>query len=99
MQLDAAAVKEAVRRALTEDLEDRGDLTANAVISEDCRGSAYIVAKEPGVLAGIDCAIHACLTLDPECEIVEAAKDGVAFVAGDVVFRVVGRARALLAAE
>ena len=99
MQLDEAMVADVVRRALAEDLDGRSDLSSTAVIPESRQGTAYIVAKEAGVLAGMDCAIEACRQLDPACKVLEAAPDGTSFEPGQVVFRVEGRARALLAAE
>lgn len=99
MQLDSQIVLESVRRALAEDLEERGDLTAEAVVPADRQANAYIIAKQDGVLAGIELARAACLELDPDCEVTLALPDGSNFAVGERVFHVRGRARALLAAE
>lgn len=99
MNLDPQSVLERVRRALLEDLQERGDLTSEAVIPADRRASAYIVAKEEGVLAGMALAEAAFRELDEDCEIDDALSDGSAFEPGDRIFHIRGKARALLAGE
>lgn len=99
MQLDADRVLASVRRALDEDLDKRGDLSAEAVVPSDRQATAYIVAKQAGVLAGIELARATCAELDPDCDVHVALEDGKSFDVGDRVFHVSGSARALLAAE
>ncbi|HEX5894247.1 MAG TPA: carboxylating nicotinate-nucleotide diphosphorylase [Solirubrobacterales bacterium] len=50
-----ADTRDLVARALAEDL-GAGDLTAEALVPEDARGTATITQKEPGVLFGLDVA-------------------------------------------
>src|SRR6516164_3637728 len=42
--------------ALTEDLDQVGDITTTATIPSQARGSAILVARSPGVLAGLPVA-------------------------------------------
>ncbi len=42
-----------IKLALAEDLGDEGDLTSLATIPPDARGSARLVARRPGVVAGL----------------------------------------------
>ena len=42
-----------VARALAEDLGQAGDITSEATIPADARGAARLVARSPGVLAGL----------------------------------------------
>jgi nicotinate-nucleotide pyrophosphorylase (carboxylating) len=93
-----ADTRELVARALLEDLGS-GDVTAEAVVSEDATGRATIAQKAPGVLFGLDVAAEVFRQAG-------AAKlEGVATEGewrDDIpaeVARATGSARALLAAE
>jgi nicotinate-nucleotide pyrophosphorylase (carboxylating) len=93
-----ADTRELVARALLEDLGS-GDVTAEAVVSEDATGRATITQKVPGVLFGLDVAAEVFRQAG-------AAKlEGVATEGewrDDIpveVARATGSARALLAAE
>ncbi|NYZ13937.1 carboxylating nicotinate-nucleotide diphosphorylase [Azospirillum sp. RWY-5-1] len=90
---------EIVRRALQEDLGLAGDLTSNAVIPPGIRLEARLVARQPGVIAGVEAASLAFRTLDPGAEIRVAVPDGGLADAGATLVDVRGDARALLTAE
>ena len=79
--------------------EDLPDITAAAVFAPDDRLSAVLVAKRPGVLAGMPAFAAAFAFLDPECEADLLFGDGDAVNVGTIVAHVGGRARAVLAAE
>lgn len=99
MVLDRAAVQDVVRRALGEDLGESGDLTTRLCVPAGAMGSARIVARQPGVVAGLAIA-HACFSfLDPDIEIASARSDGDYLQAGDLVLEVSGAAAALCAGE
>jgi len=88
-----------VRAALEEDLGQAGDITTDAIISEERRGRAQLVARAELVLAGIDVAREVFSTLDAELEFEAHASDGERLGRGDRVATVSGRARALLRGE
>ena len=71
----AAAVTEAVARALAEDLGPLGDITA-ALLPDTATGSATVVAREAGVLAGTACATEVFYRLDPDLDIQWNLSDG-----------------------
>jgi len=97
---DYAALFDTLARAtLVEDLGEAGDITSAAVISAGTRLSAVMAAREPLVVAGLTAAVAAFRALDPAAEIVAGCADGERVTAGDVLLRVAGDARALLAAE
>jgi len=85
-----------VREALAEDI-GMGDLTSELVVPEGAWAEAEVVAKEGGVLAGVREAKMAFELLG--ARVLEAMEDGAPIKPGDVVLRVEGPARALLAAE
>ncbi len=85
--------------ALAEDLGRAGDVTAQACIPEGSRMRAVFAARNPGVLAGIDCIRLTVLAMDPEAGIDLKLRDGDAFQTGAVLAEVEADARAFLAAE
>ncbi len=54
--------------ALAEDLGS-GDVTALATVPEGTTATARVVQKEPGVLSGLDCAVHALRSCDPQVQV------------------------------
>jgi nicotinate-nucleotide pyrophosphorylase (carboxylating) len=93
-----------VLRALAEDLGDDElrvdrDVTARLAVPAHKRGAARIFAKSTGVLAGVAAAAAAFAALDPGANVVIERADGSRFRHPDVVLRVSGNMRALLAAE
>lgn len=100
----ATRVRDCVRRALAEDLGGDGvdvaaDVTSRLAVPAGLRGRARLLAKSPGVLAGLTCAEIAFQTLDPDASVACERRDGDQFAPGDTILRVEGGMRALLAAE
>ena len=88
-----------VRRALDEDLGSGGDVTSRAVISPDATARAHVVAREEGVLAGVQPASLAFKLVDPTVKLRFEADEGVSIEAGEVVATVEGPTRSILTAE
>jgi quinolinate synthase len=84
--------------ALAEDVGP-GDATSDATLPADLVLRGRIVAKEPGVLAGLPVAEALFQRLDPAIEFVAHLSDGHEAVPGELVAEVSGPARSLLAAE
>jgi nicotinate-nucleotide pyrophosphorylase (carboxylating) len=91
-------IEEIVRIALAEDLGD-GDHTSMATVPENAMGEAVLLAKEVGVLAGVEVAREVFLQIDPETKIDVYIKDGSNIKPGDEVLVLRGRSRSLLSAE
>ncbi len=88
-----------MRTALLEDLGRAGDLTTNAIVPQDAPGAASVVAREPGTIAGLDCARLTFELLDPSCSFEVWVADGSRVAAGATVATIRGSARALLTGE
>jgi nicotinate-nucleotide pyrophosphorylase (carboxylating) len=88
-----------VRAALLEDLGRAGDITTDAVIPADARLRGAIVAREPGVVAGLDAAQLAFTVIDHAVIVAVDRPDGSRVERGDAVLRVDGPARSILSAE
>lgn len=92
-------IEPAVRRALEEDLGLAGDITSTAVIPADHRAVVAAIARQPGVIAGLDCAQMACALIDPEIDVTRHLEDGTAVESGTLVATFAGPSRSLLTAE
>jgi nicotinate-nucleotide pyrophosphorylase (carboxylating) len=88
-----------VRSALLEDLGRAGDVTTDSIIAADATARAAIVARKPGIVAGLDCARLAFALLDPTIAIAVQRPDGSAVAAGDRIALVSGAARPILSGE
>ena len=97
--LPEVLIEPVVRRALDEDLGSGGDLTSRAVISPDATTRAHVVAREEGVLAGVQPAALAFRLVDPTLELRFEVAEGASVEAGEVVATVEGRTRSILTAE
>lgn len=92
-------VDEAVSRALAEDLGLSGDLTSQAVFTPEAVARAEIVAREPGVIAGLALADAAFRLIGPGVSFSPALGDGDRVSPGGVVAVVEGPARLVMSAE
>jgi nicotinate-nucleotide pyrophosphorylase (carboxylating) len=99
LELPPLLVEQAVAAALEEDLGQAGDITTDAIIPADARGKAAIVAREEGVVAGLDLVEAAFRILDPEVKFTRIVLDGQKVAAGSVIAKVEGLSRALLTGE
>ena len=88
-----------VRAALAEDLGRAGDITTDAVVPANAEVTALMVARQPGVLAGLEAGLLAFELLDPSLRLERLCADGSRLEQGQAVARISGRARPLLAAE
>ena len=88
-----------VRMALLEDLGRAGDLTTDAIVPSGHQATTLLVARQSGVIAGLDLARLSFELLDPAIAIRVERDDGAAVAPGDVIAAVAGPARAILTAE
>jgi len=87
-----------VRKALEEDIR-KGDVTTNSIIPKNSKGKAVIVAKEDGVLAGIDVACEVFKVLDSRVKFKKFLNDGEKFEPGVKLLEINGSLRAILTGE
>ncbi len=90
--------EEIIALALAEDRADN-DITSKLVIPEDLNGTATLLSKAPGILAGIDVFRAVFLTVDTKLKIEIRMNDGAPLEPGDVAAVVSGSARSILRAE
>jgi nicotinate-nucleotide pyrophosphorylase (carboxylating) len=97
--LSPLAIDEAVQPALNEDLGRAGDITSTATIPEATHAHAIMVARQPGVIAGLPLAVAVFQKLSPELSIEAYVRDGAVVAAGLHVLTLSGPARAILGGE
>lgn len=96
--LPSLLIEPVVRAALAEDLGRGGDVTS-ALIDADARMACVFAARQPGRVAGLECARIAVALMDPAARFEIQLPDGEDAEPGAVLARVEGQARAILTAE
>ncbi|MCH7800290.1 MAG: carboxylating nicotinate-nucleotide diphosphorylase [Chloroflexi bacterium] len=91
-------VRDLIDRALAEDLSI-GDPTTDILIPPDMESTAALLAKEDGVLAGLDVGLEAFRRLDSRMATTPLMKDGASIRAGDHLGTIEGSVASLLKAE
>lgn len=87
-----------VRMALQEDITSE-DVSTNAVMRSAVKGTVDLIAKEDGIIAGLDVYARVFQILDEKTEISFNFKDGDAVKKGDLLGTVTGDIRVLLSGE
>lgn len=87
-----------IEQALEEDLAG-GDATSRATIAPETRAQGRFIAKESGVLAGLEVAESVFQRLDPSIRIDWLHSDGSRVASGETFGRVEGNAIAILEGE
>lgn len=87
-----------IEAALKEDMPG-GDITSESLIPSESISRAIFLAKEDGILAGVDVASRVFWKVDPHTVFEKDAKDGSAIKAGDTLARIEGPSVSLLKSE
>lgn len=95
MQLQADKL---IRMALGEDITSE-DVSTNAVMPTKVQGTVDLIAKEDGVIAGMDVYARVFKLLDEDTEIEMFCHDGDEVREGDLMAKVTGDIRVLLSGE
>jgi nicotinate-nucleotide pyrophosphorylase (carboxylating) len=93
-----AEILDNIRCALAEDVGS-GDATTDSIVPAAAKAKVQIVAKQSGVIAGLDVARTVFLQFDDQIVFTSRVADGSAVSQGQVVVDVYGLARALLTGE
>ena len=87
-----------IREALKEDIGD-GDHTSMATIPKEARGKVKMLAKQEGIIAGVEVASLVFIEVDPSLKIVSYKNDGSVITPGDIIMTIEGSSRSMLSAE
>lgn len=91
-------VKQFIRLAIQEDVGN-GDHSSLASIDKHATGTAKLLVKEPGVLAGVEIALLVLYEVDPGLLVKVHKHDGAVVSEGDIAFELSGNAQSILLAE
>jgi len=87
-----------IKQAISEDVGP-GDITTQAIIPSSQKARAIILAKENGIIAGVDSAREVFRQIDKKTRFTAKVKDGARVKKGKIIVTLVGPARGILAGE
>lgn len=87
-----------IKTAIEEDI-NYIDVSADMLIPAEQRNDSYFVAKDDGILCGLDCAMRVFTLLDDTFTFTAHKKDGDKIKKGDVIVEFNGKTRELLKGE
>lgn len=97
-EIDQKTIHQIITNALAEDIGD-GDHSSLACIPANAIGTARLIVKDYGVLAGVALAKMICKTVDKTLVFEQLITDGTNVTPGEIAFTLHGSARSILAAE
>ena len=98
MRLMQFQIDDIIKAALLEDI-NYVDVTTDYLVDEDAVSTAKYVAKDEGVLCGIDVAMRVFQLLDENVKTEILIHDGEKVQKGDIIAKITGSTRALLKGE
>ncbi len=99
MDLAEQYLTKIVETAIHEDLGLAGDITSQAIIPDDRPGSAVIIAKQNGVVAGLFAAEAVFKRIDSSLIYEDAVTDGAVVEPGQIIARLDGNLLSILTGE
>ena len=88
-----------VKKALDEDLKPKGDITTNLISIKNKSSSAKIIAKQNGVIAGLDFCKAAFKLVGREAKFKARIKDGKKIKRNKVIAEIKAKTKTILVAE
>ena len=92
-------VKSIVKKALDEDLKPRGDITTNLIKFKNKKITAKIIAKQNGVIAGLEFCKSAFKLVGKETIFISKIKDGTKIKKNKVIAEIKAKTKTILIAE
>lgn len=96
--MDKEFIREHIQQALKEDIQS-GDYSSLACIDASFQRKVKLMAKQSGILCGVDIFCMVFQELEPEVKIEKLMQDGDRLEYGDIILRISGSARNILSAE
>ena len=98
-KLNQSYINTVVRKALEEDLRPRGDITTNLITAKDKIIKAKIIAKQDGVIAGLDFCKTAFKLIGKESVFTKKISDGKKIKKKKVIAIIKAKKKTILTAE
>ncbi|MDC0100559.1 carboxylating nicotinate-nucleotide diphosphorylase [Crocinitomicaceae bacterium] len=91
-------IDQIIKNALNEDIGD-GDHSSLSCVPENAMGTAKLIVKQEGIIAGVELAERIFKTYDSSLEITSYIRDGQKVKVGDIAFEISGKSRSILSTE
>ena len=88
-----------VKRALDEDLKPRGDITTNLINFKNKKTKAQIIARQDGIIAGLDFCKAAFKHIGRDSIFISKIKDGSMVKKNKVIAEIIAKTKTILIAE
>ena len=98
-KLNQSYIKTVVKRALDEDLRPRGDVTTKLINSKEKNIKAQIIAKQDGVIAGLEFCKSAFKLIGRETIFKKKVSDGKKVKKNKVIATIKAKIKTILIAE
>jgi len=98
-KLNQSYINSVVKKALEEDLRPRGDITTNLITSKDKIIKAKIIAKQDGVMAGLEFCKTAFKLIGSEAVFTKKISDGQKIRKNKVIAIIKAKKKTILSAE
>ena len=98
-KLNQKYINSVVKKALDEDLKPRGDITTKLIKFKDKKIKAQIIAKQNGVISGLDFCKTAFKLVGKETVFVSKVKDGSKVKKNKVIAEIKAKTKTILIAE
>ena len=92
-------IKSIVKKALDEDLKPKGDITTNLISFKNKKTTAKIIAKQNGIIAGLDFCKASFKLIGKETIFISKVKDGSKIKKNKVIAEVKAKTKTILIAE
>ena len=99
LKINQKYINSIVKKALSEDLYPKGDLTTNLLLSKNKVIKAKIIAKQNGIISGLDFCKTAFKLIDKEVIFNKKVNDGKKVKKNKVIAEIQGKTRNILIAE
>ena len=98
-KLNQSYIKTVVKKALEEDLRPRGDITTNLINSKNKIIKAKIIAKQNGIIAGLDFCKATFKSVGREAVFLKKVSDGKKIKKNKVIAEIKAKTKTILSAE
>ena len=98
-KLNQKYIYSVVKKALNEDLNPRGDITTNLISLKNKKSKAKIIAKQTGIIAGLDFCKAAFKLIGKETKFKSRIKDGKKITKNKVIAEIKAKTKTILIAE
>ena len=98
-KLNQSYIKSVIKKALDEDLKPSGDITTNLIKCKNKKVEAQIIARQNGVISGLDFCKAAFKLVGKETVFISKVKDGSKIKKNNVIAEIKAKTKTILIAE